>query len=118
MNGEYNNILLQLWRDAQRPDFLWQAGVLALCMSLAWLMNRSLNLSAQEHSGMWKLGVGGLKRVLFPLVALVLVLAARPILAHWHHVNLLHLAVPLLSSMALVRGAGAASRVGGHDVVG
>ena len=103
MNGEYNNILLNLWRDAQRPEFAWQAGVLVLCLGVAWLMNRSLHLSAHEHSGMWKLGVGGLKRVLFPLLALILVLVARPILAHWHHVNLLHIAVPLLSSMALVR---------------
>ena len=32
-----------------------------------------------------------------------LVLAARPVLAQWHHVNLLHVAVPLLASMALIR---------------
>ena len=29
--------------------------------------------------------------------------SARPILAHWYHINLLHIAVPLLASLALIR---------------
>ena len=103
MNGEYDPILLQLWADAHRPEFLWQTGALAMCLGIAWLLSRSVNLSSRERTGMWRVGVGGLKRVLFPLLALVLVLVARPILAHWHHVNLMHIAVPLLTSMALIR---------------
>ena len=37
--------------------------------------------------------------VVVPLVMLLLVLAARPVLAQWHHVNLLSLALPLLTSL-------------------
>lgn len=102
MKTEFNHVLFDLWRDLQQPDILWQIGTLLLCLVLAWLVNHLIRLPHVE-SGAWKLGVDGLKRILFPLVALLLVLIARPILAQWHHVNLLHIAVPLLASMALVR---------------
>src|SRR4051812_24285213 len=104
MNAASDHVLRELWIDAQRPEFLWQAGVLMLCLALAWLLSRSLRLSDREGGVAWKrVGAGGLNRVLFPLLALGLVLGARPLLAAWHHVNLLHVAVPLLASMALIR---------------
>ena len=103
MNTELNHVLVDLWQDLQRPEILWQAGTLLACLALAWQVNRLIRLPRVEQSGAWKLGVDGLKRILFPVVALLLVLIARPILAQWHHVNLLHVAVPLLGSMALIR---------------
>ncbi len=103
MNPEFDHLLLDLWRDLHQPDILWQAGTLVFCLGLAWLFNRIIVLPRLEENSVWKLGVGGLKRILFPLLALMLVLAARPVLNHWHHVNLLNVAVPLLMSMALIR---------------
>lgn len=103
MNTELNHVLFDLWRDLQQPDILWQVGTLLLCLALAWQLNQLIRLPHVQQSGAWKLGVDGLKRILFPVVALLLVLIARPILAHWHHVNVLHVAVPLLGSMALIR---------------
>ena len=41
--------------------------------------------------------------MVFPLTALVLVMVARLVLANWHHMNLLKLAVPLLLAMAVIR---------------
>lgn len=104
MNPEFDHLLLELWRDLQQPGILWQAGTLVLCLSLAWQISRVIVLPRLEESSAWKLGVGGLKRILFPLLALLLVLAARPVLKYWHHVNLLNVAVPLLMSLALIRG--------------
>jgi len=103
MNTEFNHVLLDLWRDLQQPEILWQIGTLTACLVLAWLVSHLIRLPRVEQGGAWKLGVDGLKRLLFPLVALLLVLIVRPILAQWHHVNLLHVAVPLLGSMALIR---------------
>jgi small-conductance mechanosensitive channel len=105
MNGEYDHILVALWRDLHDPDVLWQAGVLAACLLLAWQLSRSVRMPEAEgaREGVWRLGMGGIKRVLLPALALVLVLSARPILAYWHNVNLLHIAVPLLASMVMVR---------------
>ncbi len=107
-------LLLDLWHDLSDPQVLWQALVLGLCLTLAWLMVRSLRRyvsrrllgSAVPHSragDAMRFGLDGLRRILFPLLALLLVLAARPVLALWHHVNLLHLAVSLLGSLVVVR---------------
>ena len=107
-------LLLDLWHDLSDPQVLWQALVLGLCLALAWLMVRSLRRyvsrrllgSAVPHSragDAMRFGLDGLRRILFPLLALLLVLAARPVLALWHHVNLLHLAVSLLGSLVVVR---------------
>ena len=103
MKNPFNGLLFELWVDLREPGILWQVAVLALCLGAAWVLARASRLDRLETSGVWKLGVGGLKRILLPLLALALVLIARPILAHWHHVNLLRLAVPLLGSLALIR---------------
>lgn len=103
MKNPFNGLLFELWVDLREPGILWQVAVLAVCLGAAWVLARASRLDRVETSGVWKLGVGGLKRILFPLLALALVLIARPILAHWQHVNLLRLAVPLLGSLALIR---------------
>ena len=104
MNGrQIESLLLDFWADLRDPSIMWQVGTLALCLLAAFLVSRAVRLRGIEASGLWGLGVGGAKRLLFPVVALLLVLAERPILAHWQHVNLLRLAVPLLGSMALIR---------------
>ena len=92
-----------LWEDLKQPDVLWQVAALVLCFAAAWAISRAIRLPKVEQSSVWRFGVGGLNRILFPLIALALVLAARPVLSFWHHVNLLHLAVPLLGSLALIR---------------
>jgi small-conductance mechanosensitive channel len=99
----FAGLLSEFWADLGEPGMLWQVAVLALCIVAAWGLSRASRLDRVETSGVWKLGVGGLKRILFPLLALALILAVRPILAQWHHVNLLRLAVPLLGSLALIR---------------
>ncbi len=42
-------------------------------------------------------------RIAFPLIALLLVLLVRPMLEPWMHVSLFSLALPLLSSLAVIR---------------
>lgn len=101
-------LLNDLWADLHQPEVLWQLGALAICLALAWwaarIFGRAIAGATDDGSGrMWEVGRGGLKRLAFPLVALVLVLSARYLLRPWHHVNLLSLAVPLLESLALVR---------------
>ena len=103
MKDPFNGLIFELWADLREPGMLWQVAVLAVCLGTAWALARASRLDRVETGGVWMLGVGGLKRILFPLLALTLVLIARPVLAQWHHVNLLRLAVPLLGSLALVR---------------
>ena len=104
--SQFGRLLLDLWGDLQQAEVLWQIGVLAGCLALGWLAGH-LARSRQVVDGTvaWQIGQRGLKRLAFPLTALMLVLLARPVLAQWHHVNLLSLAVPLLASLAVVRAA-------------
>jgi small-conductance mechanosensitive channel len=103
----FGGLLLDLWQDLQQPEVVWQAGVLLACFALAWLFDRWLRgrmtPSVDEESRARQFGQRGLKRIALPLAMLLLVLAARPLLAHWHHVNLLKLAIPLLTSLVLIR---------------
>lgn len=101
-------LLAQLWREVQQADILWQVAALGLSLVLAWWLARRLRQHDQgqltaERSALQAFGAAGLRRVAFPLLALLLVLLARTALKNWGHVSLLDLAVPLLLSMALVR---------------
>jgi small-conductance mechanosensitive channel len=105
---QIESLLIELWRDLQQPDVLWQVGTLSLCMVLAWgiarLVRRRQGVPLEQYrSAALRFGRGGMRRVLFPLAALVLVLIARSVLRQWHHVNLFNLAVPLLLSLAAIR---------------
>ncbi len=101
-------LLIDLWRDVQQPAIFWQVGVLAVCLFVAWLITRQVKAvlrrrRAADPAVAVDAREEGLRRVIFPLTALVLVLLARAVLANWHHINLLKLAVPLLLAMAVIR---------------
>jgi small-conductance mechanosensitive channel len=99
------NLVYEAWIDLQHAEVVWQLGALAAALAVAGLVNRLARFDRIEASGVWKFGVGGLKRILAPAVALVIVLIAREILRRHVQVSVdvLHLAVPLLGSLALVR---------------
>ena len=89
-------LLAQLLREVQQPDILWQVVTLALSLALAWWLARRLRRydqghEAAERSALQSFGAAGLRRVAFPLLALLLVLLARSALKHWGHVGLLNL---------------------------
>jgi len=101
--------LNSLWLDfsnLQYPGLLWQVGVLIFCLAAGWGMSLALTrLFAQQDV---KIGVLGLKaerfsRVLSPVLALVFLVLAKPLLALWYHVNLLRVAIPLVTSFVLIR---------------
>jgi small-conductance mechanosensitive channel len=102
--SQFGRLLADLWGDLQQPDVIWQVAVVALCLLVAWLVSALIRRREVGKTTLaWQLSHRGAKRLAFPLTALVLVLIARPLLAQWHHVNLLSLAVPLLLSMAVIR---------------
>lgn len=103
LGNEFGVLLANLWLDLQQPEVLWQIAELAFCLLLAALAGHLAHQAPRSESVRLDLGRRGLKRVAFPLVALLLVLAVRGIVQQWHHVNLLTVAVPLLGSLALIR---------------
>ena len=103
MSNDISNLLLDFWHDLQQPDMLWQLCALILCLALAFVASRLVGGRAAASGRAWRIGQGGLKRVTFPVVALLLVLLTERLLRHWFHTHLLALAVPLLASFAVIR---------------
>lgn len=98
--------LLDLWMDLHDINLLWQAGTLIACIVLGWAAARTLRgafAMPDASQSVMRLGVGSFYHVLSPLITLILVAIAKPILALWHHVNLLRVAIPLIASFALIR---------------
>ncbi len=101
--GDYSTLLQNAWIDLHDPQVAWQIAILLGCFVLAWGAGRVLRLSRVEADGIWKLGVGGLRRILFPAVALLPLAFAISVVKRWIEVDLLRLFVPLLVSLLLVR---------------
>ncbi len=110
---QIGGLLIDLWQDLQQPAVLWQVAVLLVCFALAWSFDRWVgqrvaSATPQEGDAVPEgaaraFGRRGLKRLGWPIVMLLLTLAARPLLAQWHNVNLLSLAIPLLTSLVVIR---------------
>jgi small-conductance mechanosensitive channel len=91
--------------DLSTPVIYWQIAVIALSLALAWIINKLISRgTVMSHAPEnWQLGLGGVKRVLFPLTSLVFVYLGKLVLQHWQHTSLLTLASTLLIAMALIR---------------
>lgn len=100
-NDQSLRFLGDLWGDMQGPDFVWQVSALLVSLSVAYLAARWWQGQQAERGG--RLGAAG-SRLAFPLAGLLLVGIALILMAPFIKVNLLKLALPLLASMALVRG--------------
>ena len=108
MTQEFASLLTNIWDDLHDPFLLWQVGVLLACLVGGWLVQRMVHQRTGDEAGeelsvALRFGRSGLRRVVFPLSTLILVVVARAVLARYHKVHLLDLAVPLLASLAAIR---------------
>ena len=94
-------LINDLWADLSDPDFIWQVAALLLCLGAAWVLAGWWQRRHQEGEG--RLGDAG-ARLAFPLLGMLFTGSALLALEAFIHVNLLRLAMPLLGSLALVRG--------------
>jgi len=101
--SDVSRLLLDLWKDLHDVRVLWQLAVLAAGLALAWGVGRLLAPRLGTADDTLKFTLGGLQRLQFPLTVLAVVLAGRAVLKYWHSVNLLNVAVPLLTALAIVR---------------
>jgi small-conductance mechanosensitive channel len=92
-----NNLLA----DIREPDFIWQVVALLVCIGSALLIARWWRSRHEEGSGRLN---DASARLAFPLTGMVLTGIALTTLDNFLHTHLLKLAMPLLGSMALVRG--------------
>lgn len=94
-------LLSDLWADLRDPDFIWQVSALLVCLGIAGFVARAWRSRGGDRPQ--ALHAAG-SRLAFPLTAMALAGVALIGLRGVIHVNLLKVAVPLLGSMALVRG--------------
>lgn len=104
MNQEMNLNWQEILVDIATVAGFWQFLIIASSLVLAWLINGALRAYVMRHAPEnWRLGIGGINRVLFPLSSLVFVLSGQLILQTWQHTSMLYLASRLLVAMAVVR---------------
>ena len=104
--NQIGRLLADLWSDLQEPAILWQAGTLALCLLSAWWLGRLLQWRAPDdsHTAV-KRGAAAFRRVFFPLLAALFLVAGRASLDHWQGTALLSVAIPLFGALAGIRFA-------------
>lgn len=104
MNSEIQAIWQEIIFDLTTPVIAWQIAIIIAAIAIAWMINgvlrRSVMQRAPEH---WKLAIGSINRVLFPLSTLILIYISQLIITKWQHVGLLQLSSRLLLAMAAIR---------------
>ncbi len=103
-HDEVQLILQEALADISTPAGLWQLGIIVAACIAAWAINSALRGYVMRHAPVhWRLGIGGINRVLFPLSTLLFVLLAKNVLSHWQHTSFLDLASKLLFALAVIR---------------
>ena len=95
------NALDLLIRDLEHGAVAWEAAVLLGCLAVAWGVCWLTGRRAPADS-VW-FGRATVDGVLFPMLALALTYSARAALGSFQEVPLLHVAVPVLISLAGIR---------------
>ncbi|HEY8857296.1 MAG TPA: mechanosensitive ion channel domain-containing protein [Rugosibacter sp.] len=108
MAVELSAVWNDLIADLSRPDILWQFVALAISLLLAKLVEGVVREQVAAHAipdlgRAQQLGRGSLKRVIFPIAALGLIMFSEWLLRPVMHTHLLTLAIPLLASLAVIR---------------
>ncbi len=104
--SQIGTLLADLWGDLHQPAILWQAGTLLLCLLAAWWLGQLLQWRAPEGSTeTLKRGAAALRRIVFPLLAMLLLVGGRAALGHWYSTPLLSVAIPLFGALAGIRFA-------------
>ena len=94
--------LEQLLTRLQQPAALIELAVVCGCLALAWLLIRFLRGKQPDPSSIW-FGHHVIDGILFPLLALLLALIARRVLQDLIPLAVFRLAIPVLSSLAIIR---------------
>lgn len=94
--------LAQLLQSLQQRSALAEAGILLACLVLSWLLLRLWRGHESDPHSVWfgRVIVDG---VLFPVLALLLALAARRVFQDVLPLTVFRLVIPVLSSLAVIR---------------
>jgi small-conductance mechanosensitive channel len=101
------DLLQDLLQDISNPRILWQAlaivGAVLLGLLLSHFIRRGWLHEDNSRNAIHRIGMEGFGRVLAPLLIAALVWGAKIALQRHQSVHLLRVALPLFTSMALIR---------------
>lgn len=104
MNNEIFLIWQEIQADLSTSVMLWQVAVIVAAVVAAWAFNGVLRTYVMDNAPYhWKIAIGSVNRVLFPLTSLIIILVGQLILEHWQNIALLKLANRLFLAMAAIR---------------
>jgi small-conductance mechanosensitive channel len=104
MNTEIQQIWQELQGDMATPAVMWQIAIIIAAVIIALAINGALRKYVMQHAPeQWKLAIGSINRMLFPLSCLVFILMSRLLLSGTRHTGLLQLASRLFFAMAAIR---------------
>ncbi len=105
---EFQSLISNLITDVQEISVLWQLGVLFASLGLAWFLQRQFRQgipTPTSASRTLNISVNSMNRLMFPILALALIILGKWALHHWYSTHILNIVIPLLFALALVRAA-------------
>ena len=81
MEAGFFKLLNEVWRDLHDPAILWELLALAICMALAGWTQWRLRHRTGRLEGTLHAAEVGLRRIMFPVTALLLVLLLASLMA-------------------------------------
>ena len=70
MNQEMQLVWTELFFDLTTPFALWQLAIIAMAAGFAWAIKGLVRSKVMRSApASWKVGIGGINRVLFPLMS-------------------------------------------------
>ena len=97
------NLLLKALTELGNARWWWQLATIGASLLLAWLIAYTFDKHFPRSAWRGEKSIA-LRRVLFPLFFLILLLIGKSVAARWLPVALFNLAIPLALSLFLIRG--------------
>lgn len=101
-----HTMLPDLLADLSDPGLLVQMLAIVACLGAGWLLSRlmaSMFVVNGERLVAMRARVDSFLHVLAPLISLLLLAIAIPVVGRWQHVGLIRVALPILTSYLLIR---------------
>lgn len=100
-----SSLLQDLINDLSDPQVLWQAGAIAGCIGAGWLLARLVRNAwlKQDGSALMTFGIESAALILSPLLIVCFLIGSKAVLAGFMNVALLKVAIPVFTSLVLIR---------------
>ncbi|MEK6662658.1 MAG: mechanosensitive ion channel domain-containing protein [Pseudomonadota bacterium] len=103
ISSNAHNLFLEALAELGDARLWWQFATIGASLLSAWLIAYALGKHFPRKASPGEKSIA-LRRVLFPLFALILLLIGKSVVAGWLPVALINLVIPLALSLLLIRG--------------